>query len=111
MLHKIGQRSQVDGRDRVPKCVASFQPWAETTSRLVEKRLAMEFLIKMVPRREEIKTQLMGRDADIGKSGRILSRILLIHSGHIVVARLLVCQALFTVDDQEADVIVDGAHV
>ena len=39
------------------------------------KRLVVEFLIIMVSRKYEIKKQVIGEDADIEKSGRILNGV------------------------------------
>ena len=40
------------------------------------ERSVVEFLIKMVSRKYEIKKQVVGEDPDLEKSGRILNRVI-----------------------------------
>ena len=40
------------------------------------QRTAVEFLIKMVSEKYEIRKQVLGRDPDLEKSGRILNRVI-----------------------------------
>ena len=41
-----------------------------------EQRTAVEFFIKMISKKYEIKKQVLGRDPDLEKSGRILNRVI-----------------------------------
>ena len=40
------------------------------------ERSAVEFVVEMISRKYEIKKQVIGRDPDFGKSGRILNRVI-----------------------------------
>ena len=40
------------------------------------QRTAVEFLIKMISKKYEIRKQVLGRDPDLEKSGRILNRVI-----------------------------------
>ena len=40
------------------------------------QRTAEEFLIKMISKKYEIRKQVLGRDPDLEKSGRILNRVI-----------------------------------
>ena len=47
-----------------------------TTPQSVENGRRWNFLIKMISRKNEIKKQVIGRDPDLEKSGRILDYVI-----------------------------------
>ena len=49
------------------------------------ERSAVEFLIKMISSTYEIKKQVIGEDADLKKSGRILNRVIKWRRGGITI--------------------------
>ena len=77
------QRSQVDERDGIPcvwqGCIKGKHIVA-TLHRdditIGGERSVVEFLVKKILRKYEVKKQVIGEDADLWKSGRILNRVI-----------------------------------
>ena len=83
---------KVDERDRMPMRAGRLHMGKHIVATvhgdditIGGERSAVEFLIKVISRTYEIKKQVIGEDADLEKSGRILHRVVKLRRGGITI--------------------------